>query len=95
MISRRVCVSGVLVHGVSRLKFSSLNPLFEGKCASHHTLVHMTYVQDSLRLFLLFFVQLAVMSTYIHHDALKLVPLLTIVFVFGRFVSVRVCVCVF
>lgn len=94
MISRRVCVSGVLVHGVSRLKFSSLNPLFEGKRASHHTLVHMTYVQDSLRLFLLFFVQLAVMSTYIHHDALKLVPLLTIVFVFGRFVSVRVCVCV-
>ncbi|KAF4081790.1 hypothetical protein AMELA_G00165070 [Ameiurus melas] len=79
-------ILGVLVHGVSRLKFSSLNPLFEGKRASHQTLVHMTYVQDSLRLFLLFFVQLAVMSTYIHHDALKLVPLLTIVFVFGRLI---------
>ncbi|XP_053092789.1 uncharacterized protein tmem79a isoform X2 [Pangasianodon hypophthalmus] len=76
----------VLVHGVSRLKFSSLNPLFKGKHVNRHTLVHMTYVQDSLRLFLLFFVQLAVMSTYIHHEALKLVPLLTIVFVFGRLI---------
>ncbi|MCJ8750136.1 hypothetical protein PDJAM_G00259050 [Pangasius djambal] len=79
-------ILGVLVHGVSRLKFSSLNPLFKGKRVSRHTLVHMTYVQDSLRLFLLFFVQLAVMSTYIHHEALKLVPLLTIVFVFGRLI---------
>ncbi|KAB5515553.1 hypothetical protein PHYPO_G00249190 [Pangasianodon hypophthalmus] len=79
-------ILGVLVHGVSRLKFSSLNPLFKGKHVNRHTLVHMTYVQDSLRLFLLFFVQLAVMSTYIHHEALKLVPLLTIVFVFGRLI---------
>ncbi|XP_060771472.1 transmembrane protein 79 [Neoarius graeffei] len=79
-------ILGVLVHGVSRLKFSSLNPLFEGKRVSRHTLVHITYVHDSLRLFLLFFVQLAVTSTYIHQDALKLIPLFTIVFVFGRLI---------
>ncbi|KAI5100930.1 transmembrane protein 79 [Silurus meridionalis] len=76
-------ILGVLVHGVSRLKFSSLNPLFEGKRASRHTLVHMAYVHDSLRLFLLFFLQLAVTSTYLQHHTLKLVPLLTIIFVFG------------
>ncbi|KAK3526481.1 hypothetical protein QTP70_029646 [Hemibagrus guttatus] len=79
-------ILGVFVHGVSCLKFSSLKPLFEGKRASRHTVVHMTYVQDSLRLFLLFFLQLAVTSTYIHQDYLKLVPLLTIVFVFGRLI---------
>ncbi|XP_058264476.1 transmembrane protein 79 isoform X2 [Hemibagrus wyckioides] len=76
----------VCVHGVSCMKFSSLKPLFEGKRASRHTVVHMTYVQDSLRLFLLFFLQLAVTSTYVHQDHLKLVPLLTIVFVFGRLI---------
>ncbi|GAA6088112.1 transmembrane protein 79, partial [Tachysurus ichikawai] len=87
-------ILGVFVHGVSCLKFSSLNPLFEGKRASRHTVVHMTFVQDSLRLFLLFFVQLAVMSTYIHDDNLKLVPLLTIVFVFGRLIYwLSVCLC--
>ncbi|KAF7702575.1 uncharacterized protein tmem79a [Silurus meridionalis] len=79
-------ILGVLVHGVSRLKFSSLNPLFEGKRASRHTLVHMAYVHDSLRLFLLFFLQLAVTSTYLQHHTLKLVPLLTIIFVFGRLI---------
>ncbi|XP_058264477.1 uncharacterized protein tmem79a isoform X3 [Hemibagrus wyckioides] len=78
--------SCVCVHGVSCMKFSSLKPLFEGKRASRHTVVHMTYVQDSLRLFLLFFLQLAVTSTYVHQDHLKLVPLLTIVFVFGRLI---------
>lgn len=79
-------ILGVFVHGVSRLKFSSLNPLFEGKRVIGHTVVHMTYVQDSLRLLLLFLLQLAVASTYVHQNTLKLVPLLTIVFVFGRLI---------
>ncbi|TTZ70362.1 Transmembrane protein 79 [Bagarius yarrelli] len=79
-------ILGVFVHGVSRLKFSSLNPLFEGKRVNRHTVVHMTYVQDSLRLFLLFFLQLAVVSTYVHQNTLKLIPLFTIVFVFGRLI---------
>ncbi|KAM9496541.1 transmembrane protein 79 isoform 1-T3 [Clarias gariepinus] len=79
-------ILGVLVHGISRLKFSSLTPLVEGRRVSRHTLVHITFVHDSLRLLLLFFLQLAVMATYIHPPALKLVPLLTIVFVFGRLI---------
>ncbi|KAF5889883.1 transmembrane protein 79-like [Clarias magur] len=82
-------ILGVLVHGVSRLKFSSLTPLVEGRRVSRHTLVHITYVHDSLRLFLLFFLQLAVMATYIHPPTLKLVPLLTIVFVFGSLMRCR------
>lgn len=46
--------------------------------------VHWHFVNESLALFIFYFIQLAVMATYISQDMVKLVPLLTIIFVFGR-----------
>lgn len=77
-------VLGVLVLGVSRLWYRSLKPRFEGEREVKQVAVHQRYVEDSISLFLLYFLQLAVMAAYLNQDLLKLVPLLTIVFAFGR-----------
>lgn len=79
-------VLGVLVQGVVRLRFRELKPLFEGTWENHEVIVHNHYVRDSLHLHLLYFLQLAVMATYTQQEMLKLVPLLTIIFVFGRLI---------
>lgn len=77
-------VLGMLVLGVSRLRYQSLKPQFEGEREAKQVAVHQRYVEDSVSLFLLYFLQLAVMAAYLNQDLLKLVPLLTIVFAFGR-----------
>jgi len=76
----------VVVQGVARLRYSALKPLYQGQLVHREVMVHWHYVNESLALFLFFFLQLAVMATYINQDLLKLVPLLTIIFVFGRYV---------
>ncbi|KAK7147227.1 hypothetical protein R3I94_009921 [Phoxinus phoxinus] len=77
-------VLGMLVLGVSRLWYRSLTPRFEGEREVKQVQVHQRYVEDSISLFLLYFLQLAVMAAYLKQDLLKLIPLLTIVFAFGR-----------
>ncbi|XP_016144714.1 transmembrane protein 79-like isoform X3 [Sinocyclocheilus grahami] len=77
-------VLGMLVLGVSRLRYRSLKPRFEGEREVQQVAVHQRYVEDSVSLFLLYFLQLAVMAAYLNQDLLKLIPLLTIVFAFGR-----------
>ncbi|KAG5265218.1 hypothetical protein AALO_G00262700 [Alosa alosa] len=77
---------GVLVQSVSRLRCSELTPQFEDCCQNRDVAMHWYYVHDSLTLYLLYFLQLGVMSTYIQQDLLKLIPLLTIIFVFGRLI---------
>lgn len=77
-------VLGMLVLGVSRLWYRSLKPQFEGEREVKQVAVHQRYVEDSVSLFLLYFLQLAVMAAYLNQDLLKLIPLLTIVFAFGR-----------
>ncbi|XP_054909804.1 transmembrane protein 79 [Poeciliopsis prolifica] len=79
-------ILGVLVQGIARLRFSSLKPLYQGNLVDQEVMVHWHYVNESLSLFLFYFLQLAVMATYISQDLLKLVPLLTIIFVFGRLI---------
>ncbi|XP_022541878.1 uncharacterized protein tmem79a isoform X2 [Astyanax mexicanus] len=74
----------LLVEGVSRFKSGALKPLFEGNQGVREVIVHGDYVRDSLHLYLLYFIQLTATATYIHQDQLKLVPILTIVFVIGR-----------
>lgn len=76
---------GMLVLGVSRLWYRSLKPRFEGERKVKQVAVHQRYVEDSISLFLLYFLQLAVMAAYLKQDLLKLIPLLTIVFAFGRY----------
>uniref|UniRef100_A0A8C6WHU1 Transmembrane protein 79b n=1 Tax=Neogobius melanostomus TaxID=47308 RepID=A0A8C6WHU1_9GOBI len=48
--------------------------------------VHRAFVTDSAHLFLLYFLQLVVMATYLSQEQLKLVPLLTVLFCLGRLV---------
>ncbi|XP_026876199.2 transmembrane protein 79 isoform X1 [Electrophorus electricus] len=79
-------VLGMLVQGVSRLKFGVLRPLYTVRQMGREVVVHGNYVRDSLHLYILYFIQLAVTATYIDQDMLKLVPLLTIIFVFGRLI---------
>ncbi|KAK5854870.1 hypothetical protein PBY51_005025 [Eleginops maclovinus] len=77
---------GVLVQGVARLRYGALKPLYESSLLNREVAVHWHYVNESLALFLFYFLQLAVMATYISQDMVKLVPLLTIIFVFGRLI---------
>ncbi|XP_053302926.1 transmembrane protein 79 isoform X2 [Pleuronectes platessa] len=77
---------GVLVQGVARLRHSEMKPLFQSKLLNREVAVHWHFVNESLALFLFYFLQLAVMASYISQDLLKLVPLLTIMFVFGRLI---------
>ncbi|XP_026083238.1 transmembrane protein 79-like [Carassius auratus] len=77
-------VLGMLVLGVSRLRYRSLKPRFEGEGEIKQVAVHQRYVEDSVSLFLLYFLQLAVMAAYLNQNLLKLIPLLTIIFAFGR-----------
>ncbi|XP_030645293.1 transmembrane protein 79 [Chanos chanos] len=79
-------VLGALVQGVARLKFGALKPLFDGKWESREVAVHSHYVRESVYLFLLYFTQLGLLATYLTQDMLRLVPLLTIIFVFGRLI---------
>lgn len=67
------------------MRYSTLGPLCDTKLLHREVAVHWHYINQSLTLFLLFFLQLAVMATYISHDLVKLVPLLTITFVLGRY----------
>lgn len=79
--------AGVVVQGVARLRYSALKPLHQNNLVNKEVVVHWHYVNESLALFLFYFLQLAVMATYVSQDLVKLVPLLTIIFVFGRYVS--------
>ncbi|KAM7373309.1 hypothetical protein PAMP_008172 [Pampus punctatissimus] len=77
---------GFMVQGVARLRYSTLKPLYQSKLVNREVAVHWHFINESLGLFLFYFLQLAVMATYISQDLVKLVPLLTIVFVFGRLI---------
>nr|XP_057902559.1 transmembrane protein 79-like [Doryrhamphus excisus] len=79
-------VLGMVVQGVARLRYSDVKPRFQSQAVDGTTAIHWHYVNESLGLFLFFVLQLVVMATYVSQDMLKLVPLLTVVFVFGRLI---------
>ncbi|CAG5885856.1 unnamed protein product [Menidia menidia] len=83
---------GVLVQGVARLRYGALAPLYQGHQLNREVMVHGHFVNESVALFLFYFLQLAVMATYVSQDLVKLVPLLSIVFVFGRLIY-WLCLC--
>lgn len=74
----------MVVLGGARLRFNTVTPLYKAKLVNRHVAAHWHYINQSLALFLFYFLQLAVLATYISQDLVKLVPLLTIVFAFGR-----------
>nr|XP_046254575.1 transmembrane protein 79-like isoform X2 [Scatophagus argus] len=82
-------VLGWLVLGVSRLRYGAIRPLFDDKVKEaeiQEVTIHRRFVSDSTSLFLIYFLQLVVMAMYLSQEQLKLVPLLTVVFAFGRLV---------
>ncbi|XP_053183824.1 transmembrane protein 79-like [Scomber japonicus] len=82
-------VLGWLVLGVSRLRSGVVRPLFDEQVKEaefREVSVHRRFVSDSASLFLIYFLQLVVMAMYLTQGQMKLVPLLTIVFAFGRLV---------
>ncbi|CAN9514404.1 unnamed protein product [Ophioblennius macclurei] len=82
-------VLGWLVLGVIRLRRGATEPLFDdvGKEPdSPEVRVHQRFIADSVSLFLIYFLQLVVMAMYLSQEQLKLLPLLTINFAFGRLV---------
>lgn len=80
-------VLGWLVLGVSRLRSGAIRPLFDDRlkeAVPQEVTVHWRFVSDSASLFLMYFLQLVVMAMYLSQEQLKLIPLLTVVFAFGR-----------
>ncbi|KAM4602305.1 transmembrane protein 79 [Discoglossus pictus] len=76
-------VLGVIVHGISRLCSSSFDP-FNPKV--REVTIHRRFVKQSTFLFVLYFFNLAALSTYLPQDYLKLIPLLTCLFALSQLV---------
>ncbi|XP_045672983.1 transmembrane protein 79 [Phyllostomus hastatus] len=76
-------VLGILVYGLSLLCFSALRPFGEPR---REVEIHRQYVTQSVQLFILYFFNLAVLSTYLPQDTLKLLPLLTGLFAVSRLI---------
>ncbi|XP_050610841.1 transmembrane protein 79 [Macaca thibetana thibetana] len=76
-------VLGILVYGLSLLCFSALRPFGEPR---REVEIHRRYVAQSIQLFILYFFNLAVLSTYLPQDTLKLLPLLTGLFAISRLI---------
>lgn len=82
-------VLGWLVLGIIRLRWGATQPLFDDAVKEAHfqeVKVHQRFIADSVSLFLIYFLQLVVMAMYLSQEQLKLLPLLTINFAFGRLV---------
>ncbi|XP_039474910.1 transmembrane protein 79 isoform X2 [Oreochromis aureus] len=80
-------VLGWLVLGISRLRSGVLRPLFDDEIKEaelQEVTVHQRFISDSASLFVIYFLQLVVVAMYLSQEQLKLVPLLTILFAFGR-----------
>ncbi|XP_058016664.1 transmembrane protein 79 isoform X2 [Ahaetulla prasina] len=74
-------ILGMMVYGVSRLCASSLQPFEE---LSREVEIHRHFVSQSVDLFILYFFNIAVLSTYLPQEGLKLIPLLTGLFAISR-----------
>lgn len=82
-------ILGWLVLGASRLKYGVIRPLFDDvvkEAGTREVSIHRRFLSDSSSLFLIYFLQLVILAMYLSQEQLKLVPLLAIIFAFGRLV---------
>ncbi|XP_077404112.1 uncharacterized protein tmem79a [Vanacampus margaritifer] len=77
---------GVVVQGVARVRYGEVTPSFQFKEENRMVSLHRHFVSQSVGLFLFYFLQLAVLASYVSHELVKIVPLLTVIFVFGRLI---------
>lgn len=69
------------------MRYGAIHPLFDDAVKEEgfqEVGVHRRFLSDSASLFLIYFLQLVVLAMYLSQEQLKLIPLLTIVFAFGR-----------
>ncbi|XP_068108294.1 transmembrane protein 79 [Hyperolius riggenbachi] len=74
-------ILGVIIHGVSRLCASSYDPF---KPREREVTIHRRFIKQGTFLFVLYFFNLAVLSTYLPQDHLKFIPLLTCLFALAQ-----------
>nr|XP_033779749.1 transmembrane protein 79 [Geotrypetes seraphini]XP_033779750.1 transmembrane protein 79 [Geotrypetes seraphini]XP_033779751.1 transmembrane protein 79 [Geotrypetes seraphini] len=82
-------VIGLVVCGISHLCFSSTDPFHHhGECVKQEREValHQHFISQSVQLFVLYFLNLAVLATYLPQETLKLIPLLTGFFALSRLI---------
>ncbi|CAF95040.1 unnamed protein product [Tetraodon nigroviridis] len=82
-------ILGWLVLGASRLKYGVIRPLFDDvvkEAGTQEVSIHRRFLSDSSSLFLIYFLQLVILAMYLSQEQLKLIPLLAIIFAFGRLV---------
>lgn len=64
-----------------------IRPLFDDvvkEAGTQEVSFHRRFLSDSSSLFLIYFLQLLILAMYLSQEQLKLVPLLAIIFAFGR-----------
>lgn len=86
-VASPICASGWLVLGASRLRYGVIRPLFDDvvkEVGTQEVGIHRRFLSDSSSLFLIYFLQLVILAMYLSQEQLKLVPLLAIIFAFGR-----------
>ncbi|XP_043935747.1 transmembrane protein 79 [Protopterus annectens] len=76
-------ILGIIVYGISRVCSSSIDPFAELK---REVELHRLYVADSVQHFVLYFFNLAVLSTFLPQELLKVLPLLTGLFALSRLI---------
>ncbi|XP_059500230.1 LOW QUALITY PROTEIN: transmembrane protein 79-like, partial [Stegostoma tigrinum] len=74
-------IMGIIVYGLARCCCSAIDPFGP---RMQEVDIHQRFVTDSIHLFVLFFLNLMVLSTYLPQEVLKLLPLLTAFFALAR-----------
>ncbi|GCC31167.1 hypothetical protein chiPu_0009624 [Chiloscyllium punctatum] len=74
---------GVVIGALARLCSTAIDPLDTNVRA---VLIHQRYVGNSIEQFTLYFINMAVMATYLHQEHLKIIPILAGLFAVARLV---------
>ncbi|XP_055514910.1 uncharacterized protein LOC129711343 [Leucoraja erinacea] len=72
---------GVVVGSLSRLCSTAIDPLDTNVRA---VLIHQRYVGNSIEQFIIYFINMAVMATYLHQEHMKIIPILSGLFAVAR-----------
>ncbi|XP_062888760.1 uncharacterized protein LOC134337563 [Mobula hypostoma] len=72
---------GVVIGSLSRLCSTAIDPLDTNVRA---VLIHQRYVGNSIEQFVIYFLNVAVMATYLHQEHLKIIPILSGLFAVAR-----------
>ena len=75
-------LAGIIAVSINRFSTNAIDPLANAESAKMR--VHLCYLSNTLEQFVLFFIASLVLSTFLDAYSIKLIPILTILFVLGR-----------